>query len=411
MSNTTYKLFADKMGGTNVNDFIGNAGDIFYDPESTSLRISNGNQGGVTLGGTVALDSNASLFIGGGGTNNTTGDYNIAIGHQALYMNTTGGFNNVIGSNALFHNIDGFDNCAIGDEALYNNTTGDRNLALLYRALRYNTTGNNNIGIGFSAGSNITTGSNNTIIGNLVGSSDLQATVLIGAGSTERIKVDDTGLYVNESPVNCKEVTYAYLTALISSTSLITGLFYKITDFASTYDQPDFDVSGTAKDVSLILSKTGPTEPLIVLATSNNTLSPQAWSSVFPEDFITYDINHTATEIKGTSCKGRIALRKDDEGNQTPYDSRGILLKRYESSTGSGIFNSYKDNGEAFLDNIPTFAIDCENIILSAHHSDMGEAPGIDDSIFLVSNNVFGEGCESIVAGGDFYNNTFGTYA
>lgn len=207
------------------------------------------------------------------------------------------------------------------------------------------------------------------------------------------------------------EVTYTELVDLIDTASLVPGVYYTITDFASTYDQPDFDQYGLAKDVSLLISKTGPLEPLMVLATSNNTLSPLAWSSTYPEDFITYDINHTATEIKSTPCKGRIALRIDDEGNQTPYDSRGVELKRYESSPGSGIFNSIMDNGGDYLDNIPTFGIDCENIRLSPHHSDMGESPGIDDSVFLISNNVFGEGCESIVAGGDFYNNTFGTYA
>ena len=66
-----------------------------------------------------------------------------------------------------------------------------------YQALSSNTTGNYNIGIGFNAGWDITTGSNNTIIGNLAGSSTLSDTVLIGAGSTERIKVDAAGLWVN----------------------------------------------------------------------------------------------------------------------------------------------------------------------------------------------------------------------
>jgi hypothetical protein len=47
MSNTTFKLFADKMGGTEVTNYIGTPGEIFYDQASGALRISNGT----TIGG------------------------------------------------------------------------------------------------------------------------------------------------------------------------------------------------------------------------------------------------------------------------------------------------------------------------------------------------------------------------
>jgi hypothetical protein len=43
---TTFKLFADKMGGSNVADYIGKPGEIFYDPTTTSLRISDGSTAG-----------------------------------------------------------------------------------------------------------------------------------------------------------------------------------------------------------------------------------------------------------------------------------------------------------------------------------------------------------------------------
>ena len=54
-SNKTFKTFVDKMGGTQATNYIGNPGELFYDPETTSLRISDG----VTPGG--------SLISGGGG--------------------------------------------------------------------------------------------------------------------------------------------------------------------------------------------------------------------------------------------------------------------------------------------------------------------------------------------------------
>jgi hypothetical protein len=55
VANKTFKLFADKMGGRQAGDYIGNEGEIFYDPTGTSLRISDG----VTAGG-------QSLSAGGG---------------------------------------------------------------------------------------------------------------------------------------------------------------------------------------------------------------------------------------------------------------------------------------------------------------------------------------------------------
>ena len=49
MSNITYKLFPAKMGGREASTFIGEKGEIFYDPTTTSLRISDGSTAGGTL--------------------------------------------------------------------------------------------------------------------------------------------------------------------------------------------------------------------------------------------------------------------------------------------------------------------------------------------------------------------------
>jgi hypothetical protein len=47
MSNKTFKIFADKMGGNPATSYIGVAGDLFYDPDTGQLRVSDG----VTAGG------------------------------------------------------------------------------------------------------------------------------------------------------------------------------------------------------------------------------------------------------------------------------------------------------------------------------------------------------------------------
>ncbi len=60
MANKTYVAFVDKQGGTTATSYIGNEGELFYDPSTTTLRVSDGS----TPGGTVVS--------AGGGAN--TGD-------------------------------------------------------------------------------------------------------------------------------------------------------------------------------------------------------------------------------------------------------------------------------------------------------------------------------------------------
>jgi hypothetical protein len=114
MSNKTYKLFAQKMGGREASTFIGETGEIFYDPITTTLRISDGSTvGGISIGGnntygqfystasqTVAVANteyrftftnadafNSNVALGTGGNNsriiiNQTGIYNIQFSAQ-----------------------------------------------------------------------------------------------------------------------------------------------------------------------------------------------------------------------------------------------------------------------------------------------------------------------------------------
>lgn len=47
---TTFKLYADKMGATDPTAYIGRDGDIFYNPDTGSLRRSDGTTpGGVAI--------------------------------------------------------------------------------------------------------------------------------------------------------------------------------------------------------------------------------------------------------------------------------------------------------------------------------------------------------------------------
>lgn len=54
MSNVTYRFFVEKLGDSDPEEFVGNEGELFYDPTGNSLRISDG----VTPGGVIVLSSN-----------------------------------------------------------------------------------------------------------------------------------------------------------------------------------------------------------------------------------------------------------------------------------------------------------------------------------------------------------------
>jgi len=82
---------------------------------------------------------------------NTTGHNNIAQGNQALYSNTTGYFNIAQGTQALLSNTTGYNNIAQGTQALYSNTEGRSNIAQGSGALFNNTEGSFNIAIGEEA--------------------------------------------------------------------------------------------------------------------------------------------------------------------------------------------------------------------------------------------------------------------
>ena len=170
----------------------------------------NGLSDGTTFGtqnvglGSGALSLNTGSYNAASGSNalysNTTGSYNTANGTATLYFNTAGNDNTASGIQALYFNTTGHRNTASGAYALERNTTGISNTALGDVALRFNDTGNYNIGIGAGAGDAITTGSNNTIIGDYTGSASLSDTVVIAAGSAERLKVDGSGLSINGVP-------------------------------------------------------------------------------------------------------------------------------------------------------------------------------------------------------------------
>jgi hypothetical protein len=188
----------------------------------------------------------------------------------------------------------------------------------------------------------------------------------------------------------------------INNSTLVSGRWYLLSDFQTVYDQPDYNAMGIPK--ATVSTLTGPVEPLLVLAISDSEIATQVYSAMYPDDTIFYDHTFTETEIMHAPAKGRITKRIDNDNNQTGYDHRHVVFKRYETAPGSGIFTVINDNGGSYNAAIPTFGADCENMTLSDVHTDFG----FDDPVFIMPNSVFGTNCEAVVTMGDFYNNTIG---
>jgi hypothetical protein len=130
---------------------------------------------------------------------NTFGWGNVAVGCNALRFNSGGNCNTAQGQSALFRNTTGCANTAVGTSSLAGNTIGNCNVAIGPGALYASNATGGNVAIGVNAGCLLTTGVNNTIIGSLPGTAGMSSTVLIGAGATERIKVDATGMSINSN--------------------------------------------------------------------------------------------------------------------------------------------------------------------------------------------------------------------
>lgn len=134
-------------------------------------------------------------------------------------------------------------------------------------------------------------------------------------------------------------IIYTDLVNKKMSGELITGMSYKITDFQTIYDQPDFNYDGTPKTNPVV--KTGPIEPIIVTAISPNELGVDAFQEDHPNDTIKYILEFT-TPITGTVTKGRIIKRIDDRGNESDFDHRNVLFKRYKDRNDS--YSEFRDS-------------------------------------------------------------------
>jgi hypothetical protein len=140
------------------------------------------------------------------------------------------------------------------------------------------------------------------------------------------------------------DITHSELKTLHDAGTMDKGMMYRITDFATIYDQPDFDSFGNPKLSPVV--KTGPNEPITVLAINVNKLSLIAYQEDHPDSYIEYILDFT-TPVTSTATKGRIVRLIDKYNNVSDFDHHNVLFKRYYDATLE-IYIHHRDNGLAF---------------------------------------------------------------
>jgi hypothetical protein len=123
------------------------------------------------------------------------------------------------------------------------------------------------------------------------------------------------------------EVTYDELYSLYTGGTLTSGIFYLMTDYQTCYDQPNYN--SDSSPITTGNYKTGTTEPILLLAISTTGFSPTVYSTLYPQDKISYDITWNATEVTDNPAKGRITERIDQFNNRSDYDFRAVQFIRY----------------------------------------------------------------------------------
>ena len=161
------------------------------------------------IGNNTSIGTNA-------GFSNTTGGNNTSVGAGCMCNNTTGVDNTAVGSSAMEgvagESVGNY-NVALGAQALYQSQGGEYQTAVGFQSLMSNTTGTYNTAIGSGCMSNNTTGTNNTALG----WNALQGQALDQSVGNYNVAVGLEALYNSqEASVNQTAVGYQ---ALASNTS------------------------------------------------------------------------------------------------------------------------------------------------------------------------------------------------
>jgi hypothetical protein len=159
-------------------------------------------------------------------------------------------------------------------------------------------------------------------------------------------------------------ITYNDLVNLAGANNLTQTNYYLITDFQTvTYIQ--FSGGGVgSEDINV-----GAIEPMLVQAATSNSFSTNIISTLVPTDEITWVASFADRDwdaVAGQST-GVITSRYDTINKlYRDYDWRNIIFRRWETVSGSGIFDNPLDTGFAFQDYPPFPAVDDFNVSIGS---------------------------------------------
>jgi|694.fasta_scaffold08310_4 hypothetical protein len=163
----------------------------------TGCAVSNTSACGTLLGfcaGSALTTGNGNTLIGfQSGRNVNSGANNVAIGTAAFQTATTAASNVAVGCGALSSLSTSAGNTALGNRAMLNASTAANNVVIGCSAGEQISTGSTNVFIGNTAGDAVTTGSSNTIIGDVPGSAALANNLILAAGTTTKLQVNENG--------------------------------------------------------------------------------------------------------------------------------------------------------------------------------------------------------------------------
>jgi hypothetical protein len=163
----------------------------------TGCAASNASACGTLLGfcaGSALTTGNGNILVGfQAGRNVNSGANNVVIGTAAFQTATTAASNVAVGCGALAGLSSSAGNTALGHRAMINASTAANNVVIGCSAGEQISTGSTNVFVGNTAGDAVTIGSNNTIIGDIAGSTTLTNNLILAAGTTIKLQVNENG--------------------------------------------------------------------------------------------------------------------------------------------------------------------------------------------------------------------------
>ncbi|MCK8481049.1 beta strand repeat-containing protein [Psychroserpens algicola] len=151
-------------GATQINDLVDGKSDNDGSDNGSSLFL------GIDAGANDDSTHNFNVGIGFQALQSNISSWgNTAVGYQTLQANTTGMNNTATGTFSLTSNNSGVDNSAFGNGTLSANTLGSFNSAIGYGSLNSNTNGSYNTALGYWTLLNNNSGSRNVALGSSSG--------------------------------------------------------------------------------------------------------------------------------------------------------------------------------------------------------------------------------------------------